>query len=199
MKRTISLLAVIAFLCAGRSAHGITSGHSMLQNPEEAAKNPAVQNADHGKGDPIPSGPDAVTSKDFRDKNRAWFIRTVVDEYNKGANPDPKVAAFLTRVIDFFCFPAAGPVRGDLEQEANELEKSGANDPIFQLLSGMVQIDADHQYDLYTKSLSALQAGNRPKYLQFLVSVNLGKKLREKKAPAANQGRARQGVARPAA
>ncbi|HWB57980.1 MAG TPA: hypothetical protein VG733_00745 [Chthoniobacteraceae bacterium] len=190
MKRILLAPAVAGFLFACGNALAITGGHSMLEKPDDAAANPAVQNPDHGKGDPIPIDAAAPTSQKARQDNDAWFTHLTVDAYKKTANPNPKVAALMQKIVDFFCFPTAGPVRGDLEKEANELEAAGepgTDDPIFQFLSGLVQIDPAHQRTLYTKSLAALKQANAPKYLQFMVSSNLGKKLAEDKAPAAEQ------------
>ncbi|MGB8352736.1 MAG: hypothetical protein WCD79_02520 [Chthoniobacteraceae bacterium] len=131
----------------------------------------------HSSGAPIPADPGAATEADFSKIMKSWCVRTMLDPYNKTARPDPKVASFIQESIDQLSLVPGTLSVNELASKAANLELAGANDPLFDLLAGIVQSDPGDQKMLFDRAIAGFPGSAYSKFLQFTAAANLGKSL----------------------
>lgn len=168
----VSLSIILTFLCSGIPARAGLLEELARRLANSVSSEP--QKPSHLEGAPIPNGPDAVTNERSLGLFRAWCNRNMLDPYQKTENPDPRVAAFIQHRIDDWCSGPADYPWPDLDKEGDELEKSGAHDPLFLLLAGEEQRDQVRKAEMLKKAAEGFPQSSYPKFVQFLAAANVG-------------------------
>lgn len=147
---------------------------------------PSVEPAgDYPSGVPIPTAQDAPSDKQFCAIYKAWANRVIVGEYRRSHSGDRNVPAFLSEAF-LYLLGTNDRTRNRLSLRAEDLERIGSNDPVFQLMAGLVQSDAPKRERLYRLAITGFPKTNYSRFLLFVAAANLAKSLEERKAGAAD-------------
>jgi hypothetical protein len=139
--RTRALVVMGVVVAVGLAAGAAYLGHMVAGRLQHHAR----MEAPPQKGQPLPSGPEARTSREMSDLNERFNTRNLTEAYSQHGMRDPRwdaaATTYLARVVLYFRGRPDAPARADLLAEGVALEQAGCRDPAVLYCRGAVAQD----------------------------------------------------------
>jgi hypothetical protein len=135
---------------------------------------PTPQGAEpaHVRGAPLPAAPDAAPEKALQDNYREWLNRAIIA--HAPADMDPKDAAFMKAVVNYWVTNHGYYTSNDLMAQAGAYDLQAVNDPALLVMINTLDSDPRRRMTGLDRALTLLPQSTYPKFIWFIVAANAG-------------------------
>jgi hypothetical protein len=133
-------------------------------------------------GTPLPSGPDAVTEKDFRKIYVEWLNRAIMAHYP--GEKDSEGAAYMRASVEHLVEHHDAEASAELKAEGRGFDLQAVADPGLLLMIGLIEPSSARQLTAFERALSLFPGTTYPKYVWFMAAAGAGRAAHNSKEDA---------------
>jgi len=159
----------------------------LIQGIQQSTADPAAPT--HGKGAPLPAGPNAVTWVSLQPKLKAWWQHQFIDLAPQSPARDPRAVDFVKRGARILYDDLDAGERDAIANEGESLVNGGVDDPAVEMIAAVSETQLARQGALLQKALAGFSKGGWPKFLAFTAAANIAKNAFDSNLPGAEVAR----------